>query len=127
MVVSHRLHAVLGGGQHAVLIINGIVGQADVWVNGASVATRSTVQGAFAQYAFDVTGLMRPGINSLALEVHPNNPTQMFTLDDVDWSQIPPDNNTGIQFPIEVHLSSALSIGNSTSPRTMSRTCPARR
>ncbi len=23
----------------------------------------------------------------------------MFTLDDVDWNQIPPDNNTGIQFP----------------------------
>ena len=28
----------------------------------------------------------------------------MFTLDDVDWTQIPPDNNTGIQFPVQLHV-----------------------
>ena len=28
----------------------------------------------------------------------------MFTLDNVDWTQIPPDNNTGIQFPIQLLL-----------------------
>ncbi len=26
----------------------------------------------------------------------------MFTVDDVDWNQIPPDNNTGIQFPVQL-------------------------
>jgi exo-1,4-beta-D-glucosaminidase len=102
----------LQAGQHATLIVNGVVGEADVWLNGQEVATRATVQGAYARYSFDVTGLLRPGDNALALEVYPNDPTSMYTLDDVDWNQIPPDNNTGIQFPIELHVGNALGLSN---------------
>src|SRR5262249_56216069 len=36
----------------------------------------------------------------------------MFTLDDVDWNQIPPDNNTGIQFPVQLAVDGTLSVGN---------------
>ena len=36
----------------------------------------------------------------------------MFTLDNVDWTQIPPDNNTGIQFPVQLQTDGALSVGN---------------
>ena len=36
----------------------------------------------------------------------------MFTLDDVDWNQIPPDNNTGVQFPVQLRVASALGISN---------------
>jgi exo-1,4-beta-D-glucosaminidase len=100
----------LRAGQDASLIINGVIGAADVWVNGSEVATRATVQGAYARYVFDVTKLLRAGVNSLALEVYPNDPARMLTLDDVDWNQIPPDNNTGIQFPLQLHVSDALSI-----------------
>jgi exo-1,4-beta-D-glucosaminidase len=53
------------------------------------------------------------GTNSLAIEVNPNDPTSMFTLDNVDWTQIPPDNNTGIQFPVQLQTDGALSVGNS--------------
>src|SRR5581483_10851195 len=35
----------LAGAQYAQLIVNGVVGEADVWVNGQEVATRATVQG----------------------------------------------------------------------------------
>ena len=52
------------------------------------------------------------GVNTLALEVYPNDPNTMFTLDNVDWTQIPPDNNTGIQFPIELHTSGPLAMSN---------------
>ncbi len=106
-----NFEADLQSGEHAQLIVNGVVGEADLWVNGHEVATRATIEGAYARYAFDVTELLRPGANSLALEVYPNDPQRMLTLDDVDWNQIPPDNNTGIQFPIELHLSHALAIG----------------
>jgi len=99
-------------GQDAKLVINGVVGQADVWVNGTEVATEATVEGDYTSYAFDITNLIRPGTNSLALEVFPNNPNAMFTIDDVDWNQIPPDNNTGIQFPIRLHISDAFGISN---------------
>jgi exo-1,4-beta-D-glucosaminidase len=103
----------LTAGQNAALIINGIVGQADVWLNGQEIATQATVQGAFARYTFDITGRMLTGDNALALEIYPNNPTSMYTLDDVDWNQIPPDNNTGIQFPIQLHVSNSLGLDNS--------------
>jgi exo-1,4-beta-D-glucosaminidase len=105
--------ASLRSGQDAKLVINGVVGQADVWVNGTEVATEATVEGDYTSYTFDVTNLLNAGTNSLALEIYPNNPNAMFTLDDVDWNQIPPDNNTGVQFPIQLHVSDALGISNS--------------
>jgi exo-1,4-beta-D-glucosaminidase len=37
----------------------------------------------------------------------------MFTLDNVDWTQIPPDNNTGIQFPVQLQVDGTLAVGNS--------------
>ena len=101
-----------GSSHYTDLIINGVVGQADVWVNGHEVATQTTVQGDYTRYTFDITSLLRGGANTLALEVYPNDPTTMFTLDNVDWTQIPPDNNTGIQFPIELHNSGPLALSN---------------
>jgi exo-1,4-beta-D-glucosaminidase len=98
--------------QHVQLIVNGVVGEADVWVNGHEVAARSTVQGDFTRFTFDVTSLLRSGDNALALKVYPNDPNAMFTLDNVDWSQIPPDNNTGIQFPIQLHTGGPLALSD---------------
>ena len=99
-------------GQHATLIVNGVIGSASVWVNGHEVATPATVTGAYTRFAFDITGLVRPGTNTVAIEVNPNDPNTMFTLDDVDWNQIPPDNNTGIQFPVQLAVDGALSDSN---------------
>jgi exo-1,4-beta-D-glucosaminidase len=99
-------------GQHATLIVNGVIGKANVWVNGHQVATSSTVTGVYTRFTFDLTGLARPGANAVAIEIDPNNPNTMFTLDDVDWNQIPPDNNTGIQFPVQLAVDGPLSDGN---------------
>jgi exo-1,4-beta-D-glucosaminidase len=102
-------------GQDAKLILNGVVGAADVWVNGTEVATSATVTGDYARNVFDITSLLRSGAsstNSLAIEMYPNNPTSMLTLDNVDWSQIPPDNNTGIQFPVQLQTGGPLVVGN---------------
>src|SRR5690242_10742760 len=105
---SPRLRA----GQHAALVVNGVIGKANVWVNGHQVATSATVTGAYTRFAFDITGLARPGANAVAIEVYPNNANTMFTLDDVDWNQIPPDNNTGIQFPVQLAVDGALADSN---------------
>jgi exo-1,4-beta-D-glucosaminidase len=99
-----------GAGRYASLIVNGVVGEADVWVDGTEIATRATVQGDYTRFTFAVGGLLHNGQNGLAIEVYPNDPTSMFTLDNVDWSQIPPDNNTGIQFPVQLHESGPLAI-----------------
>jgi exo-1,4-beta-D-glucosaminidase len=102
----------LQAGQTASLIVNGVVGSANVWVNGTEVATSATVTGAYTRFTFTLTNLVA-GTNSLAIEVNPNDPTSMFTLDNVDWTQIPPDNNTGIQFPVQLQVDGALAVGNS--------------
>ena len=102
----------LHAGQDAKLIVNGVVGMADVWVNSHEVATSATVTGAYPRFTFDVTNLLVSGTNSLAIEMYPNDPTTMFTLDNVDWTQIPPDNNTGIQFPVQLQVGGALTDSN---------------
>jgi exo-1,4-beta-D-glucosaminidase len=99
-------------GQDATLIVNGVVGAADVWVNGHEVATSATVTGAYTRFSFDITGQVVSGTNSLAIEMYPNDPTSMYTLDNVDWTQIPLDNNTGIQFPVELQVGGALVDNN---------------
>jgi exo-1,4-beta-D-glucosaminidase len=95
-------------GQRAQLIVNGVIGAAAVWVNGHRLATPATVTGAYTRFAFDISGLLRRGTNSVAIEIQPNDPNTMFTLDDVDWNQIPPDNNTGIQFPVQLQVAGPL-------------------
>ena len=103
----------LAAGQTATLVVNGVIGSANVWVNGTEVATSSTVTGDYTSFTFNISNLVVSGTNSLAIEINPNNPTTMFTLDNVDWTQIPPDNNTGIQFPVQLEVDGALSVGNS--------------
>jgi exo-1,4-beta-D-glucosaminidase len=100
----------LRAGEHAQLILNGVLGAADLWVDGHELATHASLQGDYARSSYDITGLLHAGANSLALEVYPNDPTRMFTLDDVDWNQIPPDNSTGIQFPLQLHTSGAVAL-----------------
>ena len=104
--------ASLATGQTASLVVNGVVGKADVWLDGKEIATSATVTGAYTKFTFDVSGVLRAGTNSLAIEMYPNDPSTMLTLDDVDWNQLPPDNNTGIQFPVQLLVANALSIGN---------------
>ncbi len=103
----------LASGQTATLIVNGVIGSANVWVNGTEVGTSATVTGDYTRLTFKVTNLIVAGTNSLAIEVNPNDPTSMFTVDNVDWTQIPPDNNTGIQFPVQLQVDGALAVGNS--------------
>ena len=103
----------LAAGQTATLIVNGVIGSANVWVNGTEVSTSSTVTGAYTSFTFNISNLVVAGTNSLAIEINPNDPTTNFTLDNVDWTQIPPDNNTGIQFPVQLAVDGALAVGNS--------------
>src|SRR5262245_17028534 len=103
----------LTAGQTATLVVNGVIGSANVWVNGTQVAASATVTGAYTKFAFNILNLTVAGTNSVAIQVNTNAPTTMFTTDNVDWTQIPPDNNTGIQFPVQLQIGGALSVGNS--------------
>jgi exo-1,4-beta-D-glucosaminidase len=99
-------------GQHALLRVRGIMGQADVWVNGTQVATRDEVQGSEPEYEFDVTSLLTNGRNTVAFRLHPNNPDTMLTQDFNDWTQTARDQNTGIKYPVKLHVSDALRLSD---------------
>lgn len=104
----------LGPAGHAELVTNGVVGEADVWVNGTRVATRDTITGAYTQHRLDVSRLLRAkGSNTVAIKVYPNNPLRYFTVSNIDWTQIPPDQNTGIQFPVQLQTSSGVELTDS--------------
>ncbi len=99
-------------GQDGRIVVNGVVGSADLWVNGTEAATHATLTGDYTRTTVDVSRLLRPGLNALALEVYPNDPLTTYSLDDVDWNQVPPDNNTGIQFPVQLDISRGLQLSD---------------
>src|SRR3954469_25180800 len=102
----------LQGGQNASLEIRGIMGQADLWVNGTQISTRSVIQGSEPEYVFDITSLVKPGANALALKLYPNNPGTMLTQDFNDWTQAARDQNTGIKYPVRLHVTNALHVSD---------------
>ncbi|MGH8216103.1 MAG: glycosyl hydrolase 2 galactose-binding domain-containing protein, partial [Rhodanobacteraceae bacterium] len=61
-------------GRHVLLRTNGIIGGADLWLNGRRVAARPQLRGAYPVHEFDVTQWVKGGANTLALRVHPADP-----------------------------------------------------
>lgn len=82
-------------GGHTLLRTNGIIGGADVWLNGHLIAPRADLRGAYPLRTFDVTQWVHEGVNTLALRVHPADPQLDLSMGWVDWNPQPPDNNMG--------------------------------
>jgi exo-1,4-beta-D-glucosaminidase len=82
-------------GIRTLLRTNGMIASADVWLNGHLVAEQAAVTGAYPVYEFDVTRWVHAGINTLALRVHPGNPSTSLSIGFWDWNPAPPDNNMG--------------------------------
>src|SRR3954453_19691928 len=99
-------------GQSAELQIRGIMGKADLWVNGTQVTTSDTIQGSEPEYDFDITGLIKPGANAIALKLYANNPGAMLNQDFNDWTQAARDQNTGLKYPVRLHVSNALQLSD---------------
>ncbi|MFF9405190.1 exo-beta-D-glucosaminidase [Streptomyces anandii] len=78
------------------LDLSGVMSAADVYVDGRLVAPAKDVTGAYTRHELDVTSLVRPGKNTLALRVRPNDPDKNLTMGWIDWLQPPPDRNMGI-------------------------------
>jgi exo-1,4-beta-D-glucosaminidase len=81
--------------RHVLVRTNGIIGGADLWLNGHRIAKRPELRGAYPVHEFDVTRWVREGANTLALRVHPADPQLDFSQGWVDWNPSPPDNNMG--------------------------------
>ncbi len=99
-------------GQSAELQVRGIMGKADLWVNGTQVSTEAVLQGSEPEYDFDITSLIKPGANAIALKLYPNNPGAMLNQDFNDWTQAARDQNTGLKYPVRLHVSNALALSD---------------
>jgi exo-1,4-beta-D-glucosaminidase len=73
----------------------GINYRANIWLNGSKIADRSEVAGAYRTYDFNITKLMRKGMNALAVEVFAPQKNDLG-LTWVDWNPTPPDKDMGI-------------------------------
>ncbi|GAA0598629.1 glycosyl hydrolase 2 galactose-binding domain-containing protein [Streptomyces crystallinus] len=78
------------------LDFSGVVSAADVFVNGRQLADKAAVAGAYTRHELDITSAVRPGTNTVAFRVQPNDPRKHFTMGWIDWLQPPPDENMGI-------------------------------
>jgi exo-1,4-beta-D-glucosaminidase len=107
-----RAHPLPGGpGRNVLLEVRGIMGQADLWVNGVQLATRDVLQGSEPEYTFDITDLVDGASpNALAFKIYPNIPGSMLTQDFNDWTQTARDQNTGIKYPIRLHMSNTFRL-----------------
>jgi exo-1,4-beta-D-glucosaminidase len=101
--------------KHSFLVMNGVVGRANLWVNGTKIADQAQLQGAYSRFEFDLTPYLRNGANAIALDVFRNDTTDrtgQLTLDMVDWNPKSPDNWTGLQFAPQLVQDGAVSVRN---------------
>lgn len=77
------------------LHFDGINYRANIWFNGQQIGRASEIAGAFRRYEFDVTSLVRPAANALAIEVFGPEPDDLSIMW-VDWNPTPADKNMGL-------------------------------
>ena len=99
-----------GVDRHAFVRSNGVIGGADIWLNGHQVAARSATQGAYPVRLLDVTGWLQTGTNTLAMKVHPANIWRDLVIGWVDWNPAPPDNNMGPWRGVDIVTTGAVKL-----------------
>jgi len=116
------------------LIFKGINYRADIWVNGEKVADKSQAVGMYNSFEFDVSRVVKPGENVLAVKITPERaiPGEGSTVelgdtwhDWLNWKYIgfhdpqknlnfsfPPDRNAGVWKRVYLSSTDAVTIRN---------------
>ncbi|RZU36481.1 exo-1,4-beta-D-glucosaminidase [Streptomyces sp. BK022] len=94
------------------LDFSGVVPAAEVHVNGHRVATDTQVEGAYTRHELDITELVRPGRNTVAFRVRPNDPNRDLSMGWLDWLQPPPDQNMGLVRDVLVRRGGPVALGD---------------
>jgi exo-1,4-beta-D-glucosaminidase len=82
-------------GKTAWLNFRGINYRANIYLNGKQIANSKEVAGAWRTYEFNVTSVLKPDNNVLAVQVWaPSENSLSITF--VDWNPAPPDKNMGL-------------------------------
>ena len=94
---------------NADLIFEGINYRANVWLNGHQIASTNDTFGSFRIFKFDVSGLLKPGRNVVAVEIFPPQAGD-FTMGFVDWNPQPPDKEMGLWRPVKLHFYKSIAL-----------------
>ncbi|WP_370947065.1 sugar-binding domain-containing protein [Amycolatopsis sp. cg5] len=96
--------------QRTYLDFSGVLSRADVWVNGTKIADSKQVVGSYTRHDLDITSVVKPGANAVALKIYPNDPNRDLTMGWIDWAQTPPDKNMGIVRDVLVRRSGPVAL-----------------
>lgn len=99
-------------GKNTWLNFGGINYRANIWVNGKQVANSNDVAGAYRNYEFNVSNVLKPAdVNILAVEVFA--PTEKdLGINWVDWAPAPADKNMGLWRAVWLANSGPVAIRN---------------
>ena len=96
-------------GKTVLLEFDGINYAAAIWLNGQQIAAADQAKGAFRRFQYDISAIVAPGPNVLAVEVFPPKPGD-FTIGFVDWNPPAPDRNMGLFRPVRLRFCGGVSI-----------------
>ena len=97
-------------GAHHWLHFDGINYRANIWLNGAQIASTRDIAGAYRRYEFDVTPHLRAdGPNALAVQIFAPLENDL-AINWVDWNPTPPDKNMGLWRPVYLTSSGTVAL-----------------
>jgi exo-1,4-beta-D-glucosaminidase len=96
-------------GRHTWLELDGLNYSANLFVNGAQVADRAQLVGAYRAFTFLLDPHLAQRENQLALEVFPPDADDL-AITWVDWNPSPPDKNLGLWRPARLRSTGPLRI-----------------
>lgn len=89
---------------------HGITSKADIYLNGALIASSEEQQGSYVGHTYDLTDHVKDGINCVLIRVYPTNYLRDFAMGFMDWNPYPADNGTGVWRNVEVSQTGAVSM-----------------
>jgi exo-1,4-beta-D-glucosaminidase len=89
------------------LKVPGVISRGEVFLNGTKLGE---VTGVYNAREFDISALVKPGRNAVAIKVAPADPQKDFVISWIDWAQPAPDNNMGIWRDVEITRSGPVSV-----------------
>jgi exo-1,4-beta-D-glucosaminidase len=98
-------------GRRVWLHFNGICFRANVWLNGKKIADQKDMAGVFRYFEYDVTEVVKPGKNALAIQLFPPHKDDL-AFSWVDWAPAPPDRNLGLWREVFLTMSGPVALRN---------------
>ncbi|KAI9376139.1 glycoside hydrolase superfamily [Aspergillus egyptiacus] len=107
--------------EHLFLNVHGISSRADIFFNGANIASRHEQVGAYGGRSYDLSQHVHHGQNVLLIKAYPTDYKKDLAVGWVDWNPNPPDSGMGVWRTVDLKLTGPVSL---SSPRVITTIRP---